>query len=63
MYNSIKHRSIELQEKILDFLSKNKDNAYSEKELSEIFDESQLIIHLSIKELEIQEKIKTIKIK
>ena len=62
MYNSIKNRSIKLQEKILNFLSKNKDVAYSEKELAEIFEESKLIIHLSIKELERQEKIKEIKI-
>jgi len=63
MHNSIKYRSIKLQEKILNFLLKNKDNAYSEKELSEIFEESQLITHLSLKELEIQEKIKKIRIK
>lgn len=62
MYKSIKNRSMKLQEKILDFLSKNEDIAYSEKELAEIFEESKLIVRLSLKELEKQEKIKEIRV-
>lgn len=63
MYNSVNHNNIELREKILNFLAKNKDNAYSENELAEIFEVSKLAIHLNVKILETQEKIKRIRVK
>lgn len=62
MYNSVKYDNIELREKILNFLAKNKDNAYSENELAEIFDVSKLAIRFSVKTLKEQGKIKEIRV-
>ena len=63
MYNPVKHDNIELREKILDFLAKNKDNAYSENELAEIFEVSKLAIRLNVRTLKNQGKIEEIRVK